>query len=204
MPLGTQNHPKMHQNSMFFPPKTPNCANKVILGRVVFLAIFWVSFFPVFGRIWSQNGVLGKKNFRPTFTLFRPFWRSKPFFCGRRLFYRFFSQKDQKNAKIRSESTENTIEFDPNSSENSMLKMGGRWLGSAATIRPPIRRMSEGVLDQAHRLSSLKSLLAGVRVFRRGYQLHPFFSVFFSDQNVSLQNPSRDLPTGFPRDPQIA
>ena len=105
---------------MLFPPKTPNCANKVILGRVVFFAIFWVAIFPVFGRIWSQNGVLGKNNFRPTFTLFRPFWRSKPFFWGRRLFYRFFSQKDRKNAKIRSESIENPIEFDPNLIENPM------------------------------------------------------------------------------------
>ena len=132
MPLGTQNHPKMHQNSMFFLCKTPNCANKVILGRVVFLAIFWVAIFPVFGEIWSQNWVLGKKNVRPTFTLFRPFWRSKPFFCGRRLFYRFFSQKDQKNAKIRSESTENTIEFDPNSSENSMP--GSKWAGGGSAL----------------------------------------------------------------------
>ena len=83
MPLGTQNHPKMHQSSMFSPPKTPNCANKVILGRIVFLAIFWVAIFPVFGKIWCQNGVSGKKNFRTFWSILEfktPFWRSPPFF----------------------------------------------------------------------------------------------------------------------------
>ena len=95
MPLGTQNHPKMHQNSMFFPPKTPNCANKVIFGRFVFLAIFWIAFFPVFGRIWCQNGVLGKNHFQT----FPPILEVKTLFVRPPPFLSIFLAKISKKCK---------------------------------------------------------------------------------------------------------
>ena len=47
-----------------------------------------------------------------------------------------------------------------------------------------------------------KSLLAGVRVARRGKHLHHFFYLFF-DSIFFAQNPSQGLPKGFPRDPKI-
>ena len=63
LPLGTQNPPKMHWNSMFFLPETSNCTKKLILGMIVFLSIFWIAIFPFFGKIRCPNEVPGKNNF---------------------------------------------------------------------------------------------------------------------------------------------
>ena len=65
----------------------------------------------------------------------------------------------------------------------------------AKTIRPPPPR-GEGVLDLAYlALGHPKSLLAGVRVTRRGNQLHLLFSTFFSTENFL----SKILPKASPR-----
>ena len=63
--------------------------------------------------------------------------------------------------------------------------------------------MSEGVLDLAHRLSSLKSLLTGVRVTRRGNHLHLFFFIIFFDLIFSWQNPPQGASKEHPRDSKI-
>ena len=39
-------------------------------GRFVFLAIFREAIFTFFGKMWSQNGVPGKKNFRQVWHFF--------------------------------------------------------------------------------------------------------------------------------------
>ena len=70
------------------------------------------------------------------------------------------------------------------------------------SARPSVR-MSEGVLDLAHRLSSLKSLLTGVRVTRRGNQLDLFFFIIFFDLIFSWQNPPQGASKEHPRDSKI-
>ena len=51
--------------------------------------------------------------------------------------------------------------------------------------------------------SSLKSLLTGVRVSRRGKRLPDFFFIIFFASKLSTRNPTQGLPKGHPRDPQI-
>ena len=71
------------------------------------------------------------------------------------------------------------------------------------SARPSVR-MSEGVLDLSHRLSSLKSLLTGVRVTRRGNQSPwPFFFHHFFDLIFSCQNPPQGASKEHPRDSKI-
>ena len=70
------------------------------------------------------------------------------------------------------------------------------------SARPSVR-MSEGVLDLSHRLSSLKSLLTGVRVTRRGNQFHLFFFIIFFDLIFSWQNPPQGASKEHPRDTKI-
>ena len=70
------------------------------------------------------------------------------------------------------------------------------------SARPSVR-MSEGVLDLAHRLSSLKSLLTGVRVTRRGNRLDLFFFIIFFDLIFSWQNPPQGASKEHPRDSKI-
>ena len=49
-------------------------------GSVVFLAIFREAIFTFFGKIWSQNGVQGKKDFRQFWHFFVNFGVQNPFF----------------------------------------------------------------------------------------------------------------------------
>ena len=57
MPLGSQNHLKMHWNSMFSHPNTPRCSRNVIFGRIGLAMIFSAAIFPVLNQISSQNGL---------------------------------------------------------------------------------------------------------------------------------------------------
>ena len=65
--------------------------------------------------------------------------------------------------------------------------------------------MSEGVLDLAppHVGILPKSLLAGVRVTRRGNRLDLFFFIIFFDLNFSWQNPPQGASKEHPRDSKI-
>ena len=70
------------------------------------------------------------------------------------------------------------------------------------SARPSVR-MSEGVLDLAHLVILPKSLLAGVRVTRRGNHADDRFFIIFSASKISSQNPAQGFPKGPPRDPKI-
>ena len=70
------------------------------------------------------------------------------------------------------------------------------------SARPSVR-MSEGVLDLAHLGILPKSLLAGVRVTRRGNRADDLFFDFFCASKFSCQNPAQGLPKGPPRDSKI-
>ena len=85
-----------------------------------------------------------------------------------------------------------------------MLASGSPQAGvtTLQSARPSVR-MSEGVLDLSHRLSSLKSLLTGVRVTRRGNQLDLFFFIIFFDLIFSWQNPPQGASKEHPRDSKI-
>ena len=109
MPLGSQNHPKMHWNSMFSHPNTPRCSRNVIFGRIGLAMIFSAAIFPVLNQISSQNGLpklLGVLTFGLVLGCKTLFLRPLHLFIG---FSREISKKysesfpsDWKSQKIRS------------------------------------------------------------------------------------------------------
>ena len=73
-----------------------------------------------FLAFWTSFGLKMGSRAKTTFKLLRLFWKSKLFFWGHRLFYRFCSQKYRQNAQIRIWLLENPMGFVPNAIEIPM------------------------------------------------------------------------------------